>query len=267
MINLDQLYSIRQKIPKIIRRLFPKISFFKYYFLPTNLKVLPELNYPEKGDIEYQKTLIEKFNNIENQTSSMTYPHLMELLLMKYDSDETFNFLDIGGEKIDFYLSLKKNFKNARYFLFNQKSILETFSKLGVELNYKDLNLIFKSEDIFKINYDFVNFGSCIQYFNNYEELLGKIVNNSKYLFFSGTHLYDSPKEDHKKNLIVKQVNILPQVNYLYFFNRKSFFKIFKDKKFKLIFESENLTDKINYDNFKNYLKNIKYSDFLFVKK
>ena len=65
MINLDQLYSIRQKIPKIIRRLFPKISFFKYYFLPTNLKVLPELNYPEKGDIEYQKTLIEKFNNIE----------------------------------------------------------------------------------------------------------------------------------------------------------------------------------------------------------
>ena len=40
----------------------------------------------------------------------MTCPHLMELLLMKFDNNQNFNFLDIGGEKIDFYLSLKKNF-------------------------------------------------------------------------------------------------------------------------------------------------------------
>ena len=37
MINLDQLYSIKQKIPKFIRGIFPKLDIFRYYFLKTNL--------------------------------------------------------------------------------------------------------------------------------------------------------------------------------------------------------------------------------------
>ena len=67
MISLDLLYSIRQKIPKNIRRILPKIfrrlinkKFFRYYFLKTNFKNLPYLNYPEKGNLEYQKTLIQR---------------------------------------------------------------------------------------------------------------------------------------------------------------------------------------------------------------
>ena len=267
MINLDQLYTIREKIPKNIRRILPKIirrlinkKIFKYYFLKTDLKNLPNLNYPQKGSLEYQKNLIKIFNNIKIQTSSMTCPHLIELLLMKFKTDESFNFLDIGGEKIDFYLSLK-------YFLYNQKSMIEQFHQIKLEFKYNDFHIIDNFEEIFKDNYDFVNFGSCIQYFDNYEEVLKRITNNSKYVFFSGTHLYDSLTEDFNKNIIVKQVNVLPQTNYLYFFNRKNFFKIFTEKEYELIFESKNLTDKINYGNFENYFKNVQYSDFLFSKK
>ena len=65
MLNLDLLYTIREKIPKNVRRILPKIirrqidkSFFKYYFLKTNFKNLPHLNYPEKGNLEYQKELM-----------------------------------------------------------------------------------------------------------------------------------------------------------------------------------------------------------------
>ena len=274
MIDLDQLYTIREKIPKNIRRIFPKIirrlinkNYFKYYFLKTDLKDLPDLNYPEKGSLEYQKNLIKKFNHLKIQTSFMTCPHLIELLLMKFKADESFNFLDIGGEKIDFYLSLKKNFKNVKYFVYNQKSIIEPFHKIKFELKYDNFHIIVKPEEIFNDNYDFVNFGSSIQYFNNYESILKKITDNAKYIFFSGTHLYDSLGEDFNKNIIVKQVNVLPQTNYLYFFNRNKFFELFKEKEFELIFESKNLTDNINYENFENYLKNIQYSDFLFFKK
>ncbi len=274
MIDLDRLYTIREKIPKNVRRILPKIirklinkKIFKHYFLKTDLKNLPNLNYPKKGNLEYQKNLIKKFNNIKIQSSSMTCPHLIELLLMKFKKDESFNFLDIGGEKIDFYLSLKKNFKNVRYFLYNQKSIIEQFHQIKLEFKYNDFHIIDNFEEIFINNYDFVNFGSCIQYFGNYEEVLKKITNNSKYIFFSGTHLYDSMVEDLNKNIIVKQVNVLPQTNYLYFFNRKNFFEIFTEKEYEFIFESKNLTDKINYENFENYLKNIQYSDFLFSKK
>ena len=65
----------------------------------------------------------------------------------------------------------------------------------------------------------------------------------------------------------MKQVNVLPQINYLFFFNRKNFFKIFFDNGYDLLFEKQNLTDKVNYDNFNNFLQNIQYSDFLFSKK
>ena len=89
----------------------------------------------------------------------------------------------------------------------------------------------------------------------------------SKYVFFSGTHLYDSSEKIFKKKIVVKQVNVLPQINYLFFFNRNNFFKTFLEKKYDLVFEKKNLTDEVNYDNFKNFLKNIQYSDFLFSKK
>ena len=135
------------------------------------------------------------------------------------------------------------------------------------EFDYKNFYIVDELNEILTENFDFVNFGSCIQYFDNYEEVLKKITKNSKYIFFSGTHLYDSSNEMFKKNIVVKQVNVLPQINYLFFFNRKNFFKIFFDNQYELIFEKENLTDKVNYDNFKNFLQNIQYSDFLFSKK
>lgn len=274
MFSLKQLYSFREAIPTIVKKITPKFirqkinkKIFPYYFLKTNLKNLPDSNYPSLGDYEGQKKLIEKYDEKKIQTSFMTCPHLTQLLLMKFSSDENFNFLDIGGEKIDFYLFLKKKFKNIKYILFNQKSMMEPFYKIKKEFNYEDLHLIENVQEIFDNKYDFVNFGSCIQYINNYEDLLEKVTNNTNCVFFSGTHLYNSSNEDLKKNIIVQQVHILPTVNYNYFFNRKNFFKIFKDKNFDLIFESQNLTDPVNYDNFRSEVEDIQYSDFLFIKK
>ena len=274
MLNLDLLYTIREKIPKNVRRILPKIirrqidkSFFKYYFLKTNFKNLPHLNYPEKGNLEYQKELIKKFNFSKKQSSFMTYPNLIKLLSSKFEFDKILNILDIGGEKIDFYLSLKENFKNVRYFLHNQKSITNSFHMIKSEFDYKNFYIVDELNEILTENFDFVNFGSCIQYFDNYEEVLKKITKNSKYIFFSGTHLYDSSNMIFNKNIVVKQVNVLPQINYLFFFNRKNFFKIFFDNEYDLVFEKQNLTDKVNYDNFNNFLENIQYSDFLFSKK
>ena len=274
MFGINQLYTFREKIPKKIRKFFPKPIrkkinqiFFRYYYLRQNLKKLPDFNHPDEESFEYQKSLIEKFNLTKKQTSFMTYPNLIELLQKEFASDESFNFLDVGAEKIDFYLSLKKNFKKINYFFFNQKSITKTFYQIKNNFKFDDFNIIDETKKIFERNYDFVNFGSCIQYFENYENLLQKITNNSKYILFSGTHLYDSTDEKFKKDMIVKQVNLLPQVYYLYFFNRQKFFEIFKDKNFSLVFENKNLTDNVNYDNFKSYLNNIQYSDFMFKKK
>lgn len=144
--------------------------------------------------------------------------------------------------------------------------MLDPFFKIKDEFNFKDLHFIDSLNDI-SDSYDFINFGSCIQYFNDYEAFLEKVTWNSKFIFFSGTHLYDNLDNNHNKNVIVKQLNVKSQTNYLFFFCREDFFKFLKKKEYNLIFEKKNLTDKINYNNLKHKFINIQYSDFLFSKK
>ena len=72
---------------------------------------------------------------------------------MSFKQDEEFSFLDFGGEKIDFYLELKKKFKNVKYYVFNQKEILKTFDDLKNEYSFKDLNIIFEISEIYKNKY------------------------------------------------------------------------------------------------------------------
>ena len=273
MDNLNKLYNIRLKISKFLKFLIPKFirrkinnKFFPYYFLITDYQKLPYLNYINKNNLDKQKILIEKFDKNQKQNSFMTCPYLHQLLLMKYNFNENFSFLDIGGENIDFFLQLKKNFKNVKYYIYNLEKINNDFIKLKLDFKYQNLNIISKIDEIFNNNFDFVNFGSCIQYFDNYETILKNITENSNQIFFSGTILFESDKENYQKHIIVKQVNIFPEVNYCYFFNKNFFYNFFYKKDFNLVFESKNITDNINFKNFGTLFKKIEYKDFFFKK-
>ena len=80
-------------------------------FIPTNKKILPIKNYPIQNSIEYQEKIINFYNN-NNYVSFNTYLNLKNLLKDNFKSDETFNFLDFGGDKLDFFLDISKEFKN-----------------------------------------------------------------------------------------------------------------------------------------------------------
>jgi len=251
-------------LPKVLKKKIKK-NFFKYYFLPTILKDLPENNYPEKFNYNDQKELISKFKLQNKQSSFMTCPHLIFLLSTRFKNNQEFSFLDIGGDSIDFYLELKKNFKNVKYYVFNQKNLLDVFMKLKVDFDLENLNIISKISEIKNNKYDFINFGSCIQYFSNYEDFLNNIINlKSRYLFFSGLPNYTSNNNAFKKDMIVKQVNVFPQINYLYFINKSHFYNIFLKKRYILSFEDKNMTDKINFDNFNNFFEKTDYTDVMF---
>jgi hypothetical protein len=111
-INKNILEFIKILIPKFIKKRIKK-SFFPYYFLITDYHNLPISNYTNTNSFEKQKSLIEKFNLNQKQISFMSCPYLHQLLLMKYHPDDDFTFLDVGGEYIDFFLELRKNFKNV----------------------------------------------------------------------------------------------------------------------------------------------------------
>jgi len=97
---------------------FIKNKIYPYYFYPTLHKKLPKNNYKNKNNLNYQIDLINKFNISNKQNSFMTCHDLLNILQYQYEKDDCFNFLDYGGENIDFYLDLKKNFKNVNYFFF-----------------------------------------------------------------------------------------------------------------------------------------------------
>lgn len=269
-----KLFDIKNKIPKFIRNLIPRFisrkinkKFFYFYFIPTFYKNLPKVNYINNNNLKYQEKLIYQFNNNYCQNSLTTCPHLIQLLLMKYNNKDEFSFLDVGGDNIDFFLELRMKFKNVKYYTHNLENVNNIFKSIKLKYGYKNIFVIEKIKDVFSKKFDFINFGSSIEYFDNYEYVLKNIVNISKTIFFSATTLYESNNRKYKNHIIVKQVNMYPDINYLYFFNKNNFYNFFLKKGYKLVFERKNLTDKVNYKNFNKLFDKISYLDFLFEKK
>lgn len=268
-----KFFELRNKLPKFLIKLIPKFikriikkKFFNFYFIPTNHSKLVNDNYINNNNYDYQKKLIEDYKHNFKQNSFMTFPHLIELLLKKFNSDEEIMFLDMGADNIDFFLELNSKFNNIKYFFCNLKSVNSIFEKLKYENNYKNMFIIDTIDDLSNEKFDFINFGSSIEYFENYEDVLNKVSNIGKNIFFSGTTLFETKNEKYKKHIIVKQVNLYPDINYLYFFNKQFFFSIFLNNNFKLLFEKKNLTDDVDYHNFNKIFKNVNYLDFLFSK-
>lgn len=255
-------------VVKIQRKI---MRIFSVYYVPTNNERLPESKYTTNSHLgmteqrlSYQEKIIEKFNNTNDLAYFNSCPKIAEILKKLFiDENLKFNFLDFGGESIDFYLYLKKKFKNINYFVHNKKEINQDFIKLKEKYKFENITIIKNLDEISKNKYDFIFFGSVIQYMENYEEALSIATKVSKkYIFFSGTHFF-SKNINEKKKVIVRQVNFLPSKIYCYFFNINNFLEIFTSKKFIVVSNEKNIVGKVNYDNFGLSLGSITYTDLL----
>ena len=255
-------------IVKIQRKI---MRIFSIYYVPTNIQILPESKYTTNSHLgmkeerlNYQEKILKEFGNTNNLVYFNSYPKIAEMLKKLFnDENFKFNFLDFGGESIDFYLYLKKNFKNINYFVHNKKEINQDFIKLKEKYKFENITILENFDEIRKNEYDFIFFGSVIQYMENYEQALSVAVKTSKkYIFFSGTHFF-SKKINEEKKIIVRQVNFLPSRIYCYFFYFNSFLEILTTNKFNIISKEKNVLGKVNYNNFGSYLGNITYTDLL----
>lgn len=147
----------------------------------------------------------------------------------------------------------------------NQAKINEDFKFLIKKYNFDNFYIIDKEEDILNFEYDFVNFGSVIQYVPNYKSILNSIFKKTKkYILFSGTIFFE---DTQRNDIIVKQINMWPNKMYSYFINYMTFIQIFKKNNFCIEFEKNNTTNNINFHNFDFYkFKNIFYKDLFFKK-
>jgi len=254
-INNFFLTKFYDNLPKFFSRKIFKI--FKIFFVPTSLKELPEDNHPSKLDINFQNIIIKKSKE-DGFKPFVSYIKLLELLKNYEKNNSNIKFYDFGPCNIDLYLYLSKKLKKIEYIYFDQPHHNLDIKKLKKYNGFSNLNIDidFKLE---KKDLDFVYFGSSIQYLKDYKETLKKFLKNkSKYIVISQTPFYSS--ENHSKDIVLKQINLHPIINFAYLINYDSFLTFMEKSGY--ILKEKNLNRVIKFINFKNFDKNYQFIDF-----
>lgn len=247
-------------LPKFFARKIFKI--FKIFFVETELESLPQNNHPTTVNENQLKIMKNVEDNFYKPFSTCAY--LLELLSLYGSLKNQIKFLDFGANNLDNYAYLNKYIKNIDYLYHDLPSYNKFIYNFIIKNQLKNIKVI---NDLSTINndLDFVFFGSSIHYVNDYKEILKKIIKfNPRYLLFSHTPFYMSGKSD--KDIVMKQVNIHPTINYAYFLEYKGFLKFMKENNYTLLSENKNNFIKfLNFKNFKGYTF-ISFLDLLFKK-
>ncbi len=248
--------NIFDRLPKILARKLFKI--FKIFFVETNLKSLPENNHPTNLDKDLQTKIINNENNKFYRPFS-TCAYLLEILTLYSRSNKSLSFFDFGANNIDNFIYLNRYIKNWQYIYHDLPHYNEVILNLIKEKGLKNITV---SQDLSLKDrpLDFVFFGSSLHYTNNYKLILKKFFENkAKNIILSHTPFYISNK--NKKDIILKQVNIHPVINYAYLFQYDNFISFMRDNNYVLI--SQNKNNLIKFLNFKNFSNDFSFINFL----
>ena len=239
-------------------------KIFKVFFVETNLKSLPQNNHPGSLDYEIQKQIVQNFSNKSFKPFN-SCSDLLEILHQKSTDEKEIKFYDFGANNIDNYLYLSSKLKKIKYFYYDKSNFNDIVNKTIRENNLKN---IFVDQDfkLDKSDLDFVFFGSSLQYLKNYKNILNQFIKNqTKCFIFSLTPFYDS---DFKtQDVIIKQINLHPIINYAFLINYKNFIDFMLLNNYKLESKKKNnLIKFLNFDNFDKSYKFVDVLDLVFIK-
>lgn len=240
---------------KIIR----KISrIFKIYFVKTKYEVLPLNNHPLTNLENIFKQQYSNFKSRKKLFNEDIYFHLKK----NFKYNKKIKFLDYGGENIDLYMFLKKKFPKIYITVINQSSLNFHLKKFLKKKKLRNINVLSNKSKLKNMKFDYVNFGSSLQYIQNYEYLLKILLSkNIKFCNVAATSFFND--KSLSKIFVVKQVNLLPTIMYCYFFNFYNFRLFFKKFGYEIKQQKVNSFKKIK---FKNFNTEVKHLDILFKK-
>jgi hypothetical protein len=142
------------------------------------------------------------------------------------------NILDFGGNLMPHVnLSNKIDIKNINIYIFNP------FSKNN-KLKKKNLKIVTlkKYEQLQKIKFDLIYFGSVLQYIENLMILKKKIINNSKFVLITHTPIIFSKKNfkevQKNENKLIQKIHSFDELKKKIFIKFNLIFKSVNDFKF-----------------------------------
>jgi len=256
--------NIYNKLSPAIRKSIFKI--FKIFFVKTDLQNLPGTNHPLSLNL---KDELNKFNNfnLSKDIPFISYSHLADLLKIysKFNKQNKVNLLDFGAGNLELFAFLNKEIKKINYFYYDQLDYRTIMSKIKKKKKLKNFYVV-DNKSFKKNKYDIVYFGGSLQYINNYKSEIKKIFKKSKYIIIAQTPFFYNSKI--KKDIILKQVNLSKEINYLYLINLENFLNFMKKNNYYLISKNYNRVIKfLNFKNLKRKFNNIDMYDLVFEKK
>ena len=258
--NLINFFLRSKFFDKINSFLARKIfKLLKIFFIETYLSSLPKINYPLKN-IETDLFNSKKFLNT-NSIPYMSYPQLPHLVQIMYEKQNNLTFFDYGAGNLSLYNYLNRKYSGINYY-FKDQDIIE--KKVAEIINKNRIENLFIGDKKNTSHIDILFFGSSIQYINNYKEELSFFLKRSKYILIAQTPFFQNDELQDK--IVLKQINMHPNINYLYLFNLSSFLKYMSENNFELVEKSINKVTKfLNFKNFdRQKYKNINMYDLLF---
>ncbi len=248
--------NIFDKLPKLLARKLFKI--FKIFFVETNLVSLPKNNHPTYLDKDLQSKIIANENDQFYRPFSTCF-YLLEILSLYSKTHKNFSLFDFGANNIDNFIYLNRYLKNWQYIYHDLPHYNEVISSLIEEKGLKNIT-VSQNLSLGEKPIDFAFFGSSLHYTNNYKQVLERFFQNkTKNIILSHTPFYISNK--NKNDIVLKQVNIHPIINYAYLFQYDNFITFMKDNNYTLV--SQNKNNLIKFLNFKNFSNDFSFINFL----
>ena len=256
-LNFFFLSKIFERLNNFLAKKIFKI--FKVFFVETNLSKLPITNYP-LNDLEKELIYSRRFST-NNNLPYMSYSHLPHLLELIYEREEKLNFFDYGGGNLNLYFYLNKKFKKIYYYFKDQNKVEEKVKDI---IRNDGLKNLFVNNNNIQSHIDILYFGSSLQYVENYKEELSLFFKKTKYILIAQSPFFQNENLDEK--IILKQINMHPNINYLYLFNFDNFINFMDKNGYELV--EKNINKVTKFLNFKNFnrqkYKNINMYDLLF---
>ena len=151
---------------------------------------------------------------------------------------------------------MRDKFPKIHITIVNQPILNLYLNKFLKKHNIKYIEVLSSEIKLKKLKFDYVNFGSSLQYIKNYDHVLKILLNkNIKFFNISATSFFED--KSSFKMFIVKQVNLLPTVMYCYFFNLNYIKFLFDKYDYKIKQKKVNPFTKINFSNFNIKIKHL----------
>lgn len=166
MINKILNLKIKNHLWLLFTRRVARI--FNIYFVPTEKKYLPNENHPLQNLDTFFDSQYENFNNKKFDFNKDLYRSLIN----NFSKNQSIKLLDFGGENIDLYLFLKKKFSKIKIYVINQPKLNYRIKNFVIKKEISNINILTNIDKIKNLHFDYVYFGSSLQYVKNYNKIL-----------------------------------------------------------------------------------------------